>query len=789
MSSNVISVVTIVKDNEKLLPRAIDSVLQQTFQNFEYLIVNDGSTDRTGQIIDEFARNDERVKPIHFKKNMGRAFARNTGMDAAEGSYLLFLDADDYLREGTLKILHEVGERYQSDIVFGHASCFDIHTNERVAPHYTTTIIDHERHNFTLNDYLPLVYNHMILGRLYRLKMIRDNDIRFSDKRKNGEDVSFAFYTTYYANNISMVPHEDVYCYSLGNFLGTATVSKLFDARDNLLETIDFSRDHGRVALQRKMWEKGAIFVSDLKRAEKVFGEDDQQFIIYIESLRPLVEGVDEKILASLNAYQKDFVHALLAGEYVAAFNLWKWPKLMQEKISALESKLDNIDSEYSHLPGYLETLYRSKLWRITAPLRYIAEKQKNISSKLQQQGRLHSTQPSKISVIIPIYNVEEYLRPCLDSVLEQTHKNIEIICVNDCSPDNSDQILTEYARKDSRIILKKHDKNKGLSAARNTGMKISSGEYLYFLDSDDLLADRKALELLYQTAIEDNADEVIGGILKWNEETGEKFPDWHENYLRTEERGKELQELPQLWANVVAWNKLLKKDLLENNDIAFNEDLKKNEDNPFSCKVHIHAKKISIVPTTTYTYRHARTGSIMSSEKKSDAFFRCMYCEEIFAFIESEWRFHKFRKMYYPMYSRQLLSSAEIISRFSPTKEEKLELMKRWREVISFMRPDFPGVPDEISKVYALIFQGEYELAWEQAITWKKNERSLQLYSEPKNGQSILPLKQKLSNLRAGYDQKIGIYSTVTQQINDIVESKPHLYVRNLQNALTRKR
>ena len=93
-----------------------------------------------------------------------------------------------------------------------------------------------------------------------------------------------------------------------------------------------------------------------------------------------------------------------------------------------------------------------------------------------------------KISVIIPVYNVEKYLRQCLDSVINQTYKDLEIICVEDCSTDNSPQILQEYAQKDERIKILYNEKNSKLGPTRNNGLKVATGEYIHFLDSDDWL-------------------------------------------------------------------------------------------------------------------------------------------------------------------------------------------------------------------------------------------------------------------------------------------------------------
>ena len=113
-----------------------------------------------------------------------------------------------------------------------------------------------------------------------------------------------------------------------------------------------------------------------------------------------------------------------------------------------------------------------------------------------------------KISVIIPVYNVEKYLKECLDSVINQTLKDIEIICVNDGSTDNSLNILENYAKKDNRIIVISQ-KNKGLSGARNTGLKYCSGEYVSFIDSDDYVS-KDLFELTYNNAISNNSDLVI---------------------------------------------------------------------------------------------------------------------------------------------------------------------------------------------------------------------------------------------------------------------------------------
>ena len=117
------------------------------------------------------------------------------------------------------------------------------------------------------------------------------------------------------------------------------------------------------------------------------------------------------------------------------------------------------------------------------------------------------------ISVIIPIYNTEQYLKECLDSVCSQSYKDIEIICINDGSTDNSEEITRSYAQQDKRIKLISQ-KNQGLSITRNNGVSQAQGEYLFFLDSDDTI-EQNAIETLYNRAERTQADIVICNLNK----------------------------------------------------------------------------------------------------------------------------------------------------------------------------------------------------------------------------------------------------------------------------------
>ena len=122
-----------------------------------------------------------------------------------------------------------------------------------------------------------------------------------------------------------------------------------------------------------------------------------------------------------------------------------------------------------------------------------------------------------KISVVVPIYNVEKYLPECIESVQNQSYMNLEIILVDDGSPDNSGKIADEYAKKDGRIKVI-HKKNGGLSDARNAGIEVATGDYIMFLDSDDLLT-ADACKVLEEKIEKENADYVIGNYINCHED------------------------------------------------------------------------------------------------------------------------------------------------------------------------------------------------------------------------------------------------------------------------------
>ena len=186
-----------------------------------------------------------------------------------------------------------------------------------------------------------------------------------------------------------------------------------------------------------------------------------------------------------------------------------------------------------------------------------------------------------KVSVIVPVYNVERYLPRCLDSIVEQTYKNIEIICVNDGSPDGSAEILARYEKNDERVIVINQE-NGGLSSARNTGIKAATGEYIVFVDSDDWI-DIETIETAVNTAERDNVEMVLWTYIREFKNKREKKYIFDGDRIFNKEEtasyvhrrmagllGEELSVPENGDALCTAWGKLYSTKKIKDNHIEF---------------------------------------------------------------------------------------------------------------------------------------------------------------------------------------------------------------------------
>lgn len=225
------------------------------------------------------------------------------------------------------------------------------------------------------------------------------------------------------------------------------------------------------------------------------------------------------------------------------------------------------------------------------------------------------------VSVIIPVFNAEKYLHDCIDSVINQTLKNIEIICIDDGSTDNSMHILQAYKRKDSRVIILTN-KNKYAGTARNAGMKVAKGDYFAFLDSDDYYIHPSGLECLYHLSRSMGLDFIKCSSYLYDTHTNKVFTNAHYSHERVNQKDtiltfsactKELLSIAD-----VAWNGLYRADFLRENHIIFNS-LKCVNDRSFFISCLICADKIMVTNSYLTCYRINLDNSLIG--KKSQNF------------------------------------------------------------------------------------------------------------------------------------------------------------------------
>ena len=256
-----------------------------------------------------------------------------------------------------------------------------------------------------------------------------------------------------------------------------------------------------------------------------------------------------------------------------------------------------------------------------------------------------------KISVIIPVYNTELYLDQCLETVINQTLKEIEIICVDDGSTDNSLDILIEYARKDSRITILKQD-NLNAGIARNAGLLIAKGNYLSFLDSDDWF-EFNMLEEMYNKIIYTNADIAICRCKSFDYENGifnerkldfslkKKLIPQNDPFFVTD-ISNNIFQFCEGWA----WDKLFRADLIRDNNIKF-QSLINTNDQEFTFTSLCYAKTITTIDKRLIIKRHKRKNSLSSNKNKDPSCFNLCF-EKIKTNLEIKGLFDLFKESYW---------------------------------------------------------------------------------------------------------------------------------------------
>lgn len=312
-----------------------------------------------------------------------------------------------------------------------------------------------------------------------------------------------------------------------------------------------------------------------------------------------------------------------------------------------------------------------------------------------------------KISIIVPMYNVENYLEDAVNSLINQTYKNLEIILVDDGSPDNSGKMADEFAKRDNRIKVV-HKVNGGLSDARNAGMEVATGDYLMFTDSDDFLTNI-ACEVLVKKLEDEDADYVIGNYINCYEDgTLWQNPVFNkEKYKGFKLDIKDYKDSFFIMNSSVC-NKIFKREFIEKLNLKFMVGLPA-EDAIFTTYCFIKSSKVFYIPDIVYVYRQRGAGTSISMNCTTKYFngiskaYKIIY--ENFK-NNNELGFYRFfyaKSMTYMLYKfidSQLL-----------TEEEKIDVLSdmRWFYKLS-KELDVPACQESLELIINKIIDGDYK-------------------------------------------------------------------------------
>ena len=503
MGNELISIVVPIYNVENYLRQCLDSIQNQTYKKFDCIMVNDGSTDSSQQIAEEYLT-DSRFKLIN-QSNKGLSGARNTGINhiREESIFVAFVDSDDYIYPDFLETLIEHIED-DVDIIEGMIENFhDEIKVDRVCHNFEKKILitkDDKLGELALNELRVSVF-----PKLFRKSLLTED---FFPEGWIFEDLAVI---------PELVSHS-------GKWIKLPKVIYAYRIRPNSITTKEFSE------------EKLDVF--------KIFGKYDLFF-------------KDESDVT----------------------------KLLVEKLKYLH--LNYHDIKFVPENNQYKQLYKQ-------------EKQKLLSKIADYESK------TLISIIVPIYNVENYLRQCLDSIMNQTYQNFECLLINDGSPDNSAEICREYVDKDASFRYFEKE-NGGVSSARNLGIEHSKGEYITFIDSDDWV-DSDYLEVLHSKIKEYNTDFVISSYKKFDmDEDCFYLHIWDQDYYERIWTSQELlTQLPNLenydGSYTVSWGKLFKRSIFD--EILFNEQRKFGEDFECSFKLYLSMTSCLYIHKALYNYR-----------------------------------------------------------------------------------------------------------------------------------------------------------------------------------------
>lgn len=581
MNNELISIIVPIYNKEDYLPQCLDSIINQSYTNFEVLLVNDGSTDSSGIICQEYAERDSRFRYIE-KENGGVSSARNLGLERSEGAYITFIDSDDWVEFNYLEVLYNALRENNADVAISS---------------YKSYYLDGK---FYLRVYSSQEEEFLRIGK-------RNRDVFLEEFPKLGK------------------LNHDFHCIASKLFKRELLESQKFDESINYGEDLYFFFN-----LYLKM--QSIIYVKETTYIYRQHGTNIT--LNFTESLALQEIQIHEQILKSAESQGIATFYYLEKLKYLVSLRIEQFP--------------------YSDAIKNYETIVSEFENRVTYP------------------------QPL-ISLIVPIYNVANYLGLCLDSITKQTYSNIEILLINYGSSDGSKEICQEFVNRDRRFHYFERE-NGDLSDARNVGIIHSQGEFISFIDSDDWI-DPTYVEDLYKAALLNDSEVVVSNYKEFHNEQNVYLIHFFDDYYERNYIGEELiQQLPFLERKdlsfTTSWGILFSRRLFE--CISFPKG-KNIEDTRTNYRLFAESYHSTYIHKSLYNYRvglDSISGNI--NEKLLIDVFECL-TERMAIYAMKDWNVTEEKK--------NILSNLQM--RYQQAKEAGLEdtdIFKRYTEYLNLL-------------------------------------------------------------------------------------------------------
>lgn len=488
-----VSVVIPMFNAEKYIGECLDSLLAQTFQNFEVIVVDDCSTDNSAEIVESYLpKFNGRLSLYRLEENSGHpGKVRNFGINHARGEYISFLDADDFILPNALDKFYTAAKKFEADVVYNSAYHYmkGIDNNEiykdGLAAKLKKKNIDDEP-SFILDE-PDKILQQFVFDRNFnfpwtyfvRRAFLIENQISFPDTLSSGEDHLWAIQVYCYAKRFLRI-QSPFYFYR--RYTGESICTREREAEEQVSYFLSAFT----------LWLKTA---DALSRQIEIL-RDNPAYLL-AAARRHFAFCIERTDIARKKLELSDIkVFEMLYREFV---NHEKWSDFVILSLCGMTDRKGKFNRRVKNLDELKEEIEQFRAFK-------------------------NSSGTPAVSVIIPMYNAEEFIGECLDSLLGQTFRDFEIIIVDDCSTDNSIPIVESYLPKFcGHLRIKKLKTNSGAGGyrPRNVGIKMARGEYAYFMDADDFLL-LTALEMLYNLAKQYDTDVIYCGtyfdMLKPNE-------------------------------------------------------------------------------------------------------------------------------------------------------------------------------------------------------------------------------------------------------------------------------